>query len=309
MPFMDKCTLQSFDKYVASSNDTIKRMFKSNAEEAFGISLNNLPPHQRIREMIHQMTRNYSGCGTMEIQRYCALRFGPQRMLEFDMFRGLPMTLNEDPVYRGDATFVRAPFYGNRAGIATMTDFVIEQGTKSHIFFEFANAGLANQKLYYEIGAIRPLSPQQWGDIVNENRPDSFNIRQRTIIDQLNTMRNERWMGDVDCCFYNPRGRIPGRSDFKPHVIQISWDQEDENETMRTTHEFEHPMISVGEDGIEKCGLELDLTEDDGVLTYFTEGMPRHSINGLRGDYTWFVAVHGKTSSVAKFICRAKTYS
>ena len=306
---MDECTLQLLDKYITSSRNAIRTMFKNSAEEAFGKSINNPAPHQRIRQMIHQMTNTYSGNGAMEIQRYCALQFGPQQMVQFSMFQGLPMTLNEDPIYRGNASFIRAPFYGNRAGIATMTDFIVAQGTKSRIFFKFANAKLANQKLYYEIGVKRPLLPVQWDGIVNKNRRDRFNIRQRTIIDDLNTMRNKRWLGGVDCCFYNPGGRVPGRSDFKPHVMQTSWDKQDKNETIRTTQEFEQAMVSVKEDGTKECGLELDLTREDGTLTYFTEGTPRHSISGLRGDYTWFVAVHGKTSNVGNFICRAKTFS
>ena len=124
----------------------------------------------------------------------------------------------------------------------------------------------------------------------------------------MNTVRNnERWIGEIDCCVYNPRGRGGHRprppSAVPPQVLQISWGCPG----IVMSKDFEQRQVSV-KDNREECGLLLDMTGDSSTLTYFTEGKPKHHVNGLAGDYVWVVSVFGKSTDMNSFICRAKKY-
>ena len=255
------------------------------------------------------MTSGYSGHGIMEIQKYCAFRYGPQQLVMFNVFNGTPMCYNFNPETRQNASFILPAKHGSCSGIATMPDSIMTHGTRSCISFTFDNAGLANEQLYYEVGDMRPLSKTQWEQVLNDYSRGRFNLCRESIMADLNTVsKNERWIvREIECCVYNPRGRGGHRprppSALPPQVLHISW----ERCGIVMSKDFEQRQVSV-RDNRKECGLLLVMTGDSGTLTYFAEGKPKHHVNGLAGDYVWVVSVCGKSTDMNNFICRAKKY-
>ncbi len=125
----------------------------------------------------------------------------------------------------------------------------------------------------------------------------------------LNTVReNERWIGKIDCCVYNPRGRGGQRvkilSNLSPQILQMLW----EHPGIVMSNNFDTNQVSVKSSTIEECGFLLNMTGNSGTLTYFKERKPKHHMNGLEDNCVWVVNVHGKSTNTKNFIYKTRKY-
>mmetsp|Transcript_8345 Transcript_8345/g.18063 ORF Transcript_8345/g.18063 Transcript_8345/m.18063 type:complete len:363 (-) Transcript_8345:3207-4295(-) len=278
-----------------------KHLIEDAAQLAYNATLNehrNMTPEDISRTIRHDLLFGSSTATTELIQasayysspimKYRHLRYGPSHHIHFNKFTGAAF---QDSC-ASDFYYVFGPRRRDNSGIATMTDQIMSSG-QHYASFTLKNLKGREKDIVFEVGVMRPLPLEYWEDRLDMEGRLRIQIKNQTDMRWMNSHRdNQTWIGTVDCCLFDPRGKVDFMSgDPTPFatVNEYYWAEPERYPYQRANERLLSRGYTDGrEKGTEEAGLYLDL--EAGTLSYYRSGMFVMDIaSGLEGDYVWVV--------------------
>lgn len=225
------------------------------------------------------------------IKRLQELVFGPTKPFRFNQFFGRSLLCNYEPGRLYDYTW--KPLPSRTQCLATTTDNIMSTGLH-FIEFQLQNMG-TNKYLVYHVGVMRPRTEEQWSS-TRQAQINHFSIFCRSVMMQLNRDRSRNWKGHIDCCAIRPRRLEMYPMGVSANTWQASWSpglRANNDYTFFTALSSKNEYISTTKEGVERCGLLLDLKK--GTLAYYRNGIHQGIVGkGLKGEYVWMIAFCGR---------------
>jgi len=331
LEYLDADDLNNLHSYCLTSQVTSEKLDVA-AEGAFNKTVND---NANERQVILQNKEFFGSSPELlsiidqrnshNLIRYQQVKYGPSTPVLFNVFAGKSLL---GPNEQEKSNIYSNYPMGDSIGIATMNNPILSQG-KHYLSCTFQNAGGSNNFISYEIGVMRPLMQTGWNRILRgalgvylrENGTRYNYFRNRFVLShdntmtRMNRMRCDSWIGNIDCCVFNPRGKIGSPSlntaglnneALWPYVHKAYWYSP--TDTRYTNKQFTNEWITgVDSRGQEHIELLLDL--DTGTLSYCKNGLKEKTIGeGLQGLYVWVIGIFGKTIARRQFKFQCKTY-
>ena len=348
LQYLDGDDINTFHVFVRSCSSKVKQFVEDKADEAFHIvgqkyahyasTLETLPEEQKEHYAETARPRTY-GCDTDLIElieslksnirqlsvtckkqnlvnliAYENLLAGPRQDVQFDIFRGEPINMNEFNTNSSSEAFTFYHGYDRSSGFATiskelalMNGDIIRAGTKHYISFQMKNIGEATSHYRWGAGIMRPVQNCTWDtveDLVYRYEPRR-RITEERFGRQLNIHRDDTWQGDRDLCLVYPNYLDRGQY----YIKTKKWG--DNNEDTDMVPSKIGLQVKPNENKIEECGLLCDMTkpEGGGTLTFFTNGEKVFEVKGkFTGEYVWVLQLHGRWENMMPLRIRAKKY-
>lgn len=350
LEYLDGDDINTFRRFVQSCSSKVTQFVEQKADQAFksvtqtytlyARTSQSLKGERRVEYAETARPRTY-GCDTdlielieslrskiiqpsvisrrknlVNLTAYENLLAGPREDVQFDIFRGEAIKMNEFDTSSNSETFTYYNGYERSRGFATiskelalMNGDIIKDGTKHYISFQMKNIGVATSNYSWGAGIMRPIQNSTWDTIEDL----WYRYEPRRAITELefgrrfNRHREATWQGDRDLCLIYPNKNRQG--DY--FIQNQKWgDSNEDNDTV--TREIGLPQVKPNENKIEECGLLCDMTnpEEGGTLTFFTNGEKVFEVKGkFKGEYVWVLQLRGRGyDNTMPLRIRAKKY-
>lgn len=271
--------------------------------------------HTRIIELIESLKSNIlqHPLTLVNLMAFENLLAGPREDVQFDIFRGEPIKMNEFTRSNSEGfTFYNG--YDMGCGFATMSKElalingdIIKDGTKHYISFQIKKIGAATSMYKCGVGMMRPIQNTTWDAI--EGPMQRYEPRRRVddnyFEQRLNRHRQPSWQGDRDCCLIYPNYNLDGEF----YIQNKKWGHEN-GHTYKIPPEIGR-RVEPNENKIEEYGLLCDMTNpgEGGTLSFFTNGEKVFEVQGkFEGEYVWVLQVRSRSDNTMPLRIRAKKY-